>query len=346
MASLIRILDANANRAREALRVMEEAARFILEDAALTEQLKTLRHDLVQLLSTVPGLESNRDTPGDVGTRIDGPGEYHRAGLADVAAAAGKRLTEALRALEEYLKPTAAAPLAVDVQTLRYRAYELERQLNVALVPGQVRQWCLCVLLTEALCVLDWREVLEQCLDAGADCVQLREKGLQDSDLLQRARFVVQQCRGRATSIVNDRPDIAMLADADGVHLGQHDLPPDQVRKLFGRQLLVGISTADLDQARRARREGADYCGIGPMFATTTKVKHTLAGPSYLQEYLTWGQLPHLAIGGITVDNIAQLVTAGVQGIAVSSAICGAPRPGQVVAELLQKMGGGQEERP
>src|SRR5947207_2797895 len=134
MPSVLRIIDANANRAREALRVMEEAARFVLDDAPLTEAIKQLRHDLATALALIDGLEANRDTPGDVGTSIKTEGEMSRASVADVVIAAGKRLSEAFRAIEEYSKTLGeqACPVASTIERLRYRGYDVEQRLNRA----------------------------------------------------------------------------------------------------------------------------------------------------------------------------------------------------------------------
>jgi len=333
MGTVLRILDANANRAREALRVMEEAARFLLDDEALSRQCKQLRHDLAAALARVDALELHRDTPGDVGTHISTDSENFRGSAHDVAVAAGKRLSEALRAIEEYGK-TLPPEIAPAVEPLRYRAYEIERQLHAKLGSSARRQFRVCLLLTESLCRLPWREVLAQAVGAGCDCVQVREKAMDAGALLARVREVVEACRPRGvTVIVNDRPDVALLAEADGVHVGQMDLPADEVRKLVGRRLIVGVSTSNLIEAERAAQMGADYCGVGPMFATTTKDKPTLAGPEYLAAYLRWGQLPGIAIGGITPGNIGELP--GVRGIAVSACVCGSETPGDVVAQLM-----------
>ena len=158
-------------------------------------------------------------------------------------------------------------------------------------------------------------------------------------DLLQRAREFVRRCHQQGISvIVNDRPDVALLAGADGVHLGQTDLPCAEARKMVGRQLIIGVSTATIRSARDALRDGADYCGVGPMFPTKTKQKDTIVGPMYLREYLAWDKLPHLAIAGISDENVGQLVEIGVRGIAVSSAVCSAKNPGTVVRDLLGKL--------
>jgi len=341
MMTVLRVLDANANRAREALRVLEEAARFALNDAELTDRLKQMRHDLADALAAVPGLEASRDTPGDVGTCLSTSGEITRASIREVVLAAGKRLSEALRVLEEYGKTlppvleTGDTAFAARIEALRYRGYDIEHRLNLAFASGHATQWRLCVLISEALCKHhDWQSVARMCLEHGADCLQLREKTLSAGELLPRAKRLVSMAQEHAvTVIINDRPDVALLAGAHGVHLGQGDLPIAAVRQL-GASLIIGQSTSSLDQAREARKNGADYCGVGPMFETATKQKDTHAGITYLREFLAWDGLPHLAIGGITPDNIDQLTNAGARGVAVSSAVCGADNPGAVVDAL------------
>lgn len=338
MSSILRILDANANRAREALRVMEEAARLHLEDGDLTESLKELRHDLARALASFDDLDFDRDMSGDVGTSITTATESRRESIRDVATAAGKRLSEALRALEEYGK-TINAGFSADSKKLRYRGYELERRLNGALSRGRGVQWRICVILSESLCTDgQWFKTAEAVIEAGADCIQLREQNLDDRELFQRAMRLRDMIAGRCALVINNRPDIAMLAGADGVHLGQHDLPCPRVRKMVGRKLLIGVSTSRLDEARQALRDGADYCGVGPIFPSTTKRKDTIAGSEYLREYLSWNMLPHLAISGITPENVHQLVAVGCRGVAVSSAVCSAVDAGAVVCEFNARL--------
>ncbi len=341
MASVLRILDANANRTREALRVMEEAARFILDDASLVQAIKQLRHDFshaVTQSAACAAMEAHRDTPGDVGTTLTTAGEQTRHSAADVALAAGKRLSESLRAMEEYAK-TIDPALASQLEAMRYRGYRIEQQLNAAMAAGQARQWQLCVLISECLCPgSDWLAIARQAIAGGADCLQLREKDMDAGQLLTRARALVALARPAGVSvIINDRPDVALLAQADGVHLGQQDLPCAEVRKLAGRQLIIGVSTSRLEEAIQAHADGADYCGVGPMFNTTTKHKDVIVGPAYLKAYLAWNKLPHLAIGGITPQNLPTLIEAGAQGVAVSSAVCAAGDPRQATELLVSQ---------
>ncbi len=339
MNAVLRIIDANANRAREALRVMEDAARFALDDADLTAQLKQLRHDLVAVLKAFDGLEFHRDTPGDVGTALttEGRMERERGSIADVAIAAGKRLTEGLRTIEEYAK-TIDSEAAASVEQIRYRAYEIERRLHLRLGSGRSRQWRVCVIITESLCRHhSWLEVARLALDGGADCLQLREKSISDRELSDRATKLVDLAAGRASVIVNDRVDIALLSGADGVHVGEDDLSIEEARRIAGRRLIIGASTHDLDEAKRAVDSGADYCGVGAMFATTVKPDREPSGPRYLRQFIERHQnMPHLAIGGITPENVGEPVELGCRGVAVSSCVCGSNEPGNVVRVLRE----------
>jgi thiamine-phosphate pyrophosphorylase len=350
MDARLRIIDANANRAREALRVIEDIARFGLDDPTLSEALKNLRHDLREALDGL-GIDkgtllSSRDVEGDVGAAISTPSEMKRLGLRDVALAAASRLAEALRSLEECAK--ALSRDGKPFESLRYRAYNLEKGLVLALGAGGCPQWRLCVLITGSLCAPhSWDTVAAQAIEGGADCLQLREKELSARELLSRAKRLVaiarevagggSDPRGRANIVVNDRPDIAVLSGADGVHLGQSDLPVADVRSVAGFDLWIGVSTSNLDEARAAIRDGADMCGVGPMFPTTTKDKPRISGPKYLKDYLAdpiISERPHLAIGGITPENIGQVRAAGGRGVAVSSCVCNAEKPGEVCTAL------------
>jgi len=331
-----RILDAATNRAAEALRVIEDAARFLLDDRALTEELKRLRHDVRALAPAT----ASRDTTNDVGTDVSTESELTRATARSVVEAACKRLQESLRSLEEWnkLPPLSLGETAASsYESMRYRAYTLEQRLLDAL-PRPFGGWRLCLLLTESLCARPWLDVARAAIDAGADCAQLREKDLDDRELLARARALVEL---GVDIVVNDRPDVALAAGARGVHLGQTDLPLDDVRAIVGERLLIGVSTSNLDEARAAA--GADYCGVGPMFSSTTKAKPSLSNPGYLSEYLAQEPSlpPALAISGVTPGTMPALVEAAggrAFGVAVSSHICSAEDPGAATRAVREAM--------
>ncbi len=342
MSDVLRILDVNLNRAREAIRVLEDAARFLLDDQSLTMRLKSLRHRLTEAAETLPDLTGARDTPGDVGTDLTTSGERTRSGLRDVVIAAAKRLGEALRSLEEYGK-LVDSDFAATIKQLRYTSYDVEAEV-VARVPMGAPQWKVCLLLTESLCDhRSWREVAVAAVAAGVDAIQLREKSLTDAALLTRAHELVGLAGSTCAVIINDRPDIALLCGAAAVHLGQDDLAIAEVRRLVGRRLLIGVSTHDHGEAARAIAAGADYCGVGAMFATGLKPDRVPSGVEFLRTFIAaHPHTPHLAIGGITPDNVSTLVGAGGRGIAVSSAVCGASDPGQVIARLRKALDEGR----
>jgi thiamine-phosphate pyrophosphorylase len=340
---IYRILDANANRAREALRVAEEAARFALERPDLAEALKRLRHDLRAALAPLDSraLLLARDTAGDVGTAISTESESCRTGAADVARAAFKRLTEALRAIEEYGKAGRRGDMAAAVEQLRYRAYDLEKRFEEASRPhAHLAAGGVCVLLTEAVCRRPWLDVLRAALAGGAAAVQVREKEMPDAALLARAREVARAAHeAGALAIVNDRPDIAVLAAADGVHVGQDDLAPHEARRIVGPDRLVGVSTHSVAQALAAAEAGADYLGCGPMFQSATKPQEVIPGPALAAEVTRQVGLPVMAIGGITATVAPQVVAAGARWIAVSGAVCSSGDPEAETRRLAALLG-------
>ncbi len=338
----LRILDANANRAREALRVMEDYARFSLDDGALSGSLKQIRHDFAEATASfVADAILHRDTPGDVGTMTKTPTELHREDISHVVTAAGKRLGEALRTIEEYLKTVSAAD-AAKIESIRYRAYDIEQKIAFTLRPlacAFAERVRLYVLITESSCKRPWMEVAEQAIAGGADCLQLREKTLESGELLSRAKQLVALCKQHhVLSIINDRPDIALMSDADGVHVGQTDLPAREVRKLLGNQKLLGVSTHNLAQAKQAVLDGADYLGVGPFFKSPTKPRDFTAGPEYARRVAQTISLPAVAIAGISEQNISEVLATGLKTIAVTAAVAGSDDPKAAAQRLKQKL--------
>jgi thiamine-phosphate pyrophosphorylase len=337
----LRILDANANRAREALRVVEDYARFVLDDGQLSAKLKQLRHDLATATAGfVDEAILHRDTPGDVGTTNKTPTEQSREDVNHVVTAAGKRLGEALRTIEEYLK-TADASRAAQVERIRYAFYDIEQQIALTLRPAacvfaKVRLY---VLITESVCKKPWLETAEQVILGGADCLQFREKELETGEFFRRAKQFVELCRRHdVISIVNDRADIALAVDADGVHVGQSDLPARETRKLIGNKKIVGVSTHNLAQAKQAVLDGADYIGVGPFFKSATKTRDFIAGADYARQVAEQIRVPAVAIAGISEQNVDEVLASGMTAVAVTAAVCGADDPRAAAQRLKARL--------
>lgn len=338
-ADVLRILDANLNRAREALRVVEEYARFVCDDADAAAAAKQCRHQLRGIAAALGAdhLLSARDIVSDVGRDVKTPAELRRDSAEDVVKAAFARLTEAARVLGEYGK--LISPLAAEMaETLRYRAYELEQRL---VLRGQLRQKLaqvrLYVLITAALCRRPWLETAEAAIRGGAACLQLREKTLEGGELLRRARRLRElTARQGVLLAVNDRPDIAKLAGADIVHVGQDDLAVQEVRRVAGGAVLVGKSTHTVPQFEAALGESPDYLAIGPMFPSDTKPQPHVAGPETLALVRPLTELPIVAIGGITADTAGRIRAAGANCIAVCTAVTAADDPESAAREICQ----------
>lgn len=337
----LRILDANANRLQEGLRVVEEYCRFALADTFLTGQLKQIRHDLSESLRSLPDAHrlAARDTQRDVGVEITTAAEFVRADLQAVASANLARCQQALRAIEEYAKLD-WPQLARQVEPLRYRLYVLAQALfRAAQARDRLGDARLYVLVDGGMDAADFEGRCRATLAGGAHVLQLRDKRLDDRTLLARARRLREWTTAAGVIfIVNDRPDLARLARADGVHVGQEELSVQEVRTIVGPDSLVGVSTHSLAQARQAVLDGADYLGCGPTFPSTTKTFAEFPGLDFLRQVAGEIGLPAFAIGGVRLDNLSQVIAAGLRRVAVSDAVWRAADPAEAARRLLEQL--------
>lgn len=338
---VFRIIDAAANRTREGLRVIEDFVRFALNDSHFCRRLKEHRHELCSLLAQLPADEllASRDTLCDVGTTIGTESEYHRKSPIDVVRAAFKRVQEALRTVEEYGK-VIDPNLAARFEQLRYQLYTTEKAvLRSSSARNQLRDSRLYLLVTADRCRLDFETVVKQALHAGVGVIQLREKILADRELIRRARQLRQWTReAGALLIINDRPDLAVLSEADGVHVGQTELSVADARSIVGSDRLVGVSTHSIEQARQAELDGADYLGVGPTFPGQTKSFTQFPGLNFVSQAAREISLPWFAIGGIDNQNVAQVAASGATRIAVSGAVCESPCPAEAIDHLISSL--------
>lgn len=334
----LQVIDVNVNRAAEGLRVVEEYCRFALGDSRLVARCKALRdqlHAAVRPISRTERLAA-RDTLHDVGAGIDFTSDFTEPSRAGVQATAlqqiaiqnGERVKEALRVIEECCKP-GYPEVAQAAGILRYQWYKLEQDIQgMAAVPVELKAAKLYVLIDGVSSECAFAEQVQALCEAGVHVLQLRDKKLDDRTLLERARLLRRiiddhspLTTHRPLFIINDRPDIAVLSGADGVHVGQEELSVRDVRRIVGGLLIVGVSTHSIEQARQAVQDGANYLGCGPTFPSATKHFDRFPGLEFLRQVAAEISLPAFAIGGITRENLPQVLAAGFTRVAVAGAI-------------------------
>jgi len=322
----LRIIDANCNRIGEGLRFLEDIARFILNDAQLSHELKTTRHSLIDSLSNF-GAESlsARDPTGDIGQNIKSIGQHHD--LASLVTANAKRVEEALRVTEELAKLPDISPTlsAKQFEQARFTVYLLERELLAKLlrqakVKGITGLYV--IIDTQIISHENILDVARKTIRGGAKALQLRDKLANKRTLFNIARDFAGLCHeSNCLFIMNDYLDIAIAAHADGLHVGQDDLPLEIVRRELPIDKIVGVSARTLAEAQKAEAEGADYIAVGSIFPSPTKREAEVVGLERLKQVKQAISIPVVAIGGINKENICQVMTLDVSAIAVISAV-------------------------
>lgn len=343
-----RALDASANRAGEALRVVEDVLRFMLDDPFLSQAAKNLRHDLAAVLARgdMPLRPAMRDVTGDVGAGSRAETALPRGTVVDLLAANAARATQALRSLQECAAMIAPAAVA-EFEQLRYRAYTLERAaVTAARAAERLAGVTLCVLVDGRSDTEAFSRLVQSLFDAGVRMIQIRDKRLPVPLLVDRTRAALRLARRHAHGggtprplvVVNDRADVAAALAADGVHTGEDDLPTPLVRRAIGPHGLLGRTAHTVSEARAAVLDGADYLGVGPCFPTPTKEFATFAPQEFLRTVADEIGLPMFAIGGITLDRIDAVAACGLRRVAVASAVTAAADPAAAAAALIARL--------
>ena len=329
--AIYRILDANLDRAREGLRIVEEWCRFGLNNPELAQECKQLRQELAQWHSLE--LRQARDTPTDVGTELSHPHEEQRDSINHLLQANICRVQEALRVLEEYGK-LYQPQMSLMCKQIRYRVYTLESNLLMRDRLNILKSAALYLITSPSENLLS---IVDRALQGGVSLVQYRDKDLVDDNIrLAQAQELCQLChKYNALFIVNDRVDLALAVDADGVHLGQQDIPIALARQILGSGKIIGRSTTNPEEMQKAIAEAADYIGVGPVYKTPTKPNKAAAGFEYVRYAAANSPLPWFAIGGINLNNLRNVLEAGAQRVSVVRAIMQAEQPALVTRQFL-----------
>jgi thiamine-phosphate pyrophosphorylase len=363
----LRIVDANLNRSAEGLRVLEDVARFILNDAVLSQQLRTIRHNLADAgRSWGIILLEERDSERDVGrenataTPPSGIASRRRSNLnkqsypnlISLVEANANRVEESLRVLEELarLSELSSKLDAVKFEQARFSIYSVERELVSRLTrQDKVKQLAgLYVILDrQSLSGRDELEVATEIIQGGARVIQLRDKQSYKGELLPIAQGLKELCaKSGVLFIVNDYLDLALAVDADGLHLGQKDLPVHVARRELPIDKIIGSSVTTVSRAIEMRDEGADYISVGAMFPTKGKEGAVVVGLDMLKQVRQAIVSPLLAIGGIDERNVGQVIAAGADCIAVISAVLGKPDVKKATKRLVNQIKGAKRKCP
>jgi thiamine-phosphate pyrophosphorylase len=344
----LRIIDANLNRSSEGLRFLEDIARFLLNDVVLSRQLKAIRHNLAEETKSLSvRLLSHRDAEHDVGVNVNAVASKARQSLQDLAGvitANAKRVEESLRVIEELAKlPGINSMLdSAKFEQERFSLYTLEREL----ISKTLRQDKLkrlsglyIILDRQALAGRDEIGIAGEVIRGGAKIIQLRDKQGDKGELLPIAQKLKDLCtESNVLFIINDYIDLVLAVDADGIHIGQKDLPLPVIRRELPIDKIVGCSVTTVSQARKAQDAGADYIAVGSIFPTATKGEVTVVGVDRLKEVKEAVAAPLVAIGGINKDNIGQVMAVGADSIAVISAVLAEEDVKGAVERLVAKV--------
>jgi len=346
MKGIYRVVDANANRAAEGIRVLEDAARFLFDDEQLVYDLRTIRHGIRnEVTGILDKCLDSRNSSGDVGLNVSlEKGMDRRNGLSQLIAANFKRVQEALRNLEENLKLINMYDASKRLESLRFETYTLEKRFyEKKSTKGKLEK-----LNTDLYCITSEQhslgrnniEVVKNMLEAGVKIIQYREKKI---SIRQKYTECIEirklTCHAGAAFIVNGHADIAIIVNADGVHLEQNDIPVPEVRKLLGSEMIIGISTHSPEQALIAVKQGADYITVGPIYKSFTKENaFEPAGLDYLDYVVENIDLPFVATGGINEHNIMEIAAHGARCVAPVTEITGSKDIKGKILSLRKKM--------
>lgn len=326
-----RLLDANLNRASEGLRVLEDIARFILDDTTYSRACRLARHELARLAMPYDTmLLSERDSAGDTGRDAPSAAGVNARDLVAIVRANAKRAEESLRVIEELARGgTGRIQIeAAAVERIRYSTYELEKGIAALLLRTEAAHRVRGLYAIVERQFSPGREpvdVAREAIDGGAAVIQLRDKTGDHRLVYHDAVELNELCRQRGVLfVVNDYVDVAAAVSAPAVHVGQEDLPVKVVRQVVSTRTVVGVSCQSVDHVRRALEDGADYIAVGAVFATSQKEKATVVGLDLVrQSKQLVGDVPLVAIGGISAANVAGVIDAGADAVAVIGAVAG-----------------------
>ena len=334
---IAQIIDANLDRAREGLRVLEDWARFALGRKDLVKTVKNYRQILGKHHLKV--YKESRNFVADKCTGLGHPEQFKRNNASSIISSNSARVQEALRVIEEFSRDHNQNLCKISSE-IRYEIYNLE----IELLETQSNYSLLKILNENDLyfITIDTENLLEKIkniLEGGVKIIQLRCKQGKDSDNLKFAIKVRELCNNfGALFLINDRVDIALASKADGVHLGQDDMDIKSARFILGPSKIIGISASNESDIKKAIQDGCDYLGIGPVFTTTTKKGKIPLGIDTLKSLTKDITIPWFAIGGIKQENISQLKENNIFKVAIITDLINSKKPKEKAIMIINSL--------
>ena len=331
------IIDANLDRAREGLRVLEDWARFGLGKKDFVTRIKNFRQILGK--NHLEIYKKSRNYIEDQCKGLNHSEQFNKKNLEKIISSNSARVQEALRVIEEFSRGH-NLELSKISSEIRYEIYTLE----IELLNSNIRKKASEIIWENSLyAITDQKEnlleIIEEILIGGVKIIQHRFKEGNDKDHLKVAIDIKLLCKKyNSLFIVNDRVDIAIASNADGIHLGQDDLDIQTARNLLGESKIIGISANNAIDISNAVKNGCDYLGIGPAFKTTTKANKEPLGIEKIKELTKDLEIPWFAIGGIKKINISLLKNNGIKKVAIVSELMNSEDPKEEAIMILKEL--------
>ncbi len=314
-----RIIDANINRLMEGLRVVEDISRFGLNDKKQAQNIKLIRGKVKVLARLLVGkhldLISSRDSAGDVGRSLETKSEESRSDIFEIWMSNIKRAQEACRVLEEFFKLEPSVEWKA-FKGIRYELYSIEKclapELSTLSKRAKLDFGLYVVTDPDVLGRISPVSAVKEVIKGGCKIVQLRDKKASIGQYYAWAKEIAPICKKASVSfIVNDYIDVCLAVEADGVHIGQDDVPVDVARKILGKSKMIGLSTHSYAQAIAGAKSDADYISIGPVFTTQSKPNTIPVGLKLVKQFVaskSGSMKPFVCIGGINENNIKSVI--------------------------------------
>tara|TARA_B100000674_G_scaffold478739_1_gene476243 strand:+ start:352 stop:1413 length:1062 start_codon:yes stop_codon:yes gene_type:complete len=331
------IIDANLDRAREGLRVLEDWARFGLGREDFVKKIKNYRQILGKHHLLI--YKEARNFINDECTGMAHPEQLLRNRTESIIFSNAARVQEALRVIEEFSR-NHNRELSIAASRIRYEIYKLE----IALINCENNRFRLKILQENDLYLItmncdDLIGKIRNILEGGVKIIQYRAKDGNDLKNLVEAKKIRELCtKFEALFIVNDRIDLALASDADGIHLGQEDIDIKSARKILGFSKIIGVSAGKESEIKNAIRDGCDYLGIGAIFLSTTKKNKIPLGIDEIRRISKDINIPWFAIGGIKVENIPSLKANGIKKVAIISDLLNSENPKEKAMMLIKAL--------